>query len=601
MTIARAQAIGLPSKYAWENMVGLLKVNGGAQQLYDMFHDNNGSDNFIQQLDRLFGTNDFMFRVNSPELHSRIMEVMNDVDIDTTGCEIDPLGWVYEQHLRTGASTARDLGQFFTSRSICKYMVELCDPHIRDDGTPETICDPTMGTGGFLTTIIRRYSTQFSVNWHEYVNSIHGCDSDGKVAAIARMNVFMETNGVISLNMITRNSLYDGLPARMYDILIANPPFGLHEIEYDRCCEEIHNFDVVCTDSDTLFLQLVMMSLAPGGRAAIIMPGTFLDGAGQSVIMTRRRLIEDFCITHIIEMRGNVFTNTTITTFIIVFTNNEFSTGDITVMRLTKNPDSNAIHNEIIDTITRQDIDRNNFSLDLRYYISQPILREPVTPEEVNVSKQMFKLVDVCEIRHGKSISPSLFTSEGLAVIKQKNISSGRLIISQKQDYIPRDIASKYVQPIPGDVVISTAYDCGRCALVNTRDWILTNHICIVRSCDTAQLRPMYLFWYLYSGGFYDMMQYVQHGIGVKGIRCDDINNAMIYVPSVDEQDAIIARFVSCITRSREAHMQIATLTQEISRLVIDMRRVLNPLFNDDAVPEHQSLTRAQRSVFPII
>jgi len=44
-----------------------------------------------------------------------------------------------------------DLGKYFTHRKVIKYMVELCDPKIKADGSIETILDPTMGTGGFLT------------------------------------------------------------------------------------------------------------------------------------------------------------------------------------------------------------------------------------------------------------------------------------------------------------------------------------------------------------------------------------------------------------------------------------------------------------------
>jgi hypothetical protein len=54
-------------------------------------------------------TVDFIFSVKSPESHKKIMTIMNRVNIDTIECEIDLLGWVYEQHLKIGATVARSL------------------------------------------------------------------------------------------------------------------------------------------------------------------------------------------------------------------------------------------------------------------------------------------------------------------------------------------------------------------------------------------------------------------------------------------------------------------------------------------------------------
>ena len=58
-----------------------------------------------------------------------ILEILDKVSMSDVDCQMDTLGWVYEQHLKTGASSAgRDLGQFFTDRFICEYMTNLCKP-----------------------------------------------------------------------------------------------------------------------------------------------------------------------------------------------------------------------------------------------------------------------------------------------------------------------------------------------------------------------------------------------------------------------------------------------------------------------------------------
>ena len=77
---------------------------------------------------------------------------MKSLDINNLSEKYDLIGLIYERHLKTGSSGSgmRDLGQYFTNRQVIEFMVKLCDPK---EG--ETIADPTMGTGGFLTMCVK--------------------------------------------------------------------------------------------------------------------------------------------------------------------------------------------------------------------------------------------------------------------------------------------------------------------------------------------------------------------------------------------------------------------------------------------------------------
>jgi len=600
MTIDRAVAIGLPIKYAWESIMDLYEHDDGAQLAYDMFHDSNNPDNIMSQFDRLFGTIDFIFSVSSPESHKKIMTIMNRINIDTVECEIDLLGWVYEQHLKTGATVARDLGQYFTNRSICKYMIELCDPHIKEDGTMETICDPTMGTGGFITTAIKHYEANAHVDWCACIDAIHGCDSDREVVAIAQMNMFMETKGMRARNVLLRNSLYDGLPKRKYDVIVANPPFGLKNIVYDQCCAAIRCFDIRSKKSEPLFLQLVMASLAQGGRAAIILPTAFLDGVGAPFINTRKQLITDFHVTRIIHISSNTFMNTKAGTSIITFSNDEYSTGDIEVIRITSDRAQHGdIHETIIGTISREDIEQSgDFSLDLGRYTMQFLVTDPSMSDHAMHLSRIHTINDVCYLIPGTQVSAKSFIYDELAVIKQANMSSGQLVLTDEQEYAARNTPKKHARPMLDDIVISTAYDCGCCARVTTTGWVISCDTYILRARDRAFINPQYLFWCIYSGGFYEMMQTLQRGTGVQHIRKDDIRNAPIYVPPMEEQLTIIDRLNARAARKDEIRAQISILRQEMTQLQISARHDLNPLFDDTHV-DPPSQSRAKRDIFP--
>lgn len=62
----------------------------------------------------------------------------------TSSEEIHTLGHLYESMLKEMRDTAGDSGEFYTPRSVVRFMVEVIEPRIG-----ETVFDPACGTGGF--------------------------------------------------------------------------------------------------------------------------------------------------------------------------------------------------------------------------------------------------------------------------------------------------------------------------------------------------------------------------------------------------------------------------------------------------------------------
>ena len=133
ITAERVSFFGVPEVFAWENLLHEARTqDAGLQRAIDRFFHTE-TDCLVAHFDRLFGTNKFQFDVKDKKMglqkHLEILEILDKVNMSEVDCEIDMLGWVYEQHLKTGSSSAgRDLGQFFTDRFICEYMTELCKP-----------------------------------------------------------------------------------------------------------------------------------------------------------------------------------------------------------------------------------------------------------------------------------------------------------------------------------------------------------------------------------------------------------------------------------------------------------------------------------------
>ncbi len=435
LTREKAGAIGLPVEFAWESIMETLRTRGMSLAL-EAFRNPSGGDCLVNHFDRLFGTDKFPFDINKEIKHKEILEALNDVNLAEVDCEMDILGWVYEQHLQTGSKAARDLGQFFTDRSICTYMVDMCKPKFKSAGVPETVCDPTMGTGGFLTTYVKFFNKTHPgvVNWTVQEKEIHGCDTDPKVAAVSRLNFFLETQGSRSSNLLTQDSLYEDLPQTKYDVILANMPFGVKGLKYAECCARVKALHLDGTKSEPLFLQLMLVSLALGGRCAVVVPDGMLFNTSKCHNGTRKYLLDHFDKVRVIKMEGKFFMNTGIKPSILYFENTGSATTTVEFWEAERN-EKGEIRETLILSVPRSSID-DTCSLDVRRHI------ESEKPVANLTGFPMVKLSDVSDLYSGKANRDAdsgdipFFASSGSVGKRDKHNFEGKYVITARTQSI---------------------------------------------------------------------------------------------------------------------------------------------------------------------
>ena len=393
MTRAKVTSLKVPEKFAWETIIEMVQTkNGGVQKALDYFYHPQ-EDCLVVHFDRLFGTDKFSFDIKNPQKHKEILEILNAVNMAEVDCQMDILGWVYEQHLKTGSSSAgRDLGQFFTDRFICEYMTTLCKPGFKGEGIPESVCDPSMGTGGFLTAFIKYFKKNHAdkpIDWSVQEKEIHGCDTDPRVAGVSRLNLFMETGGNPTTNLRTHDSLYGDLIQTGYDIILANMPFGLKGIKHAECCERVKDLKIRGTKSEPLFLQLMMVSLNKGGRCAVVVPDGMLVNSSTCHNDTRKYLLSHFELKRVIKMKGQFFMNTGIQPSILFFEKTGNPTEAVEFWEVVKG-DKGEIEETFVVSVPRTKIDAT-YSLDMRRYLEVKAAANPA-------GFPMVKLGDLFEI-----------------------------------------------------------------------------------------------------------------------------------------------------------------------------------------------------------
>jgi hypothetical protein len=387
MNLERCRALGIPKEFAWESILETLrKKKGGNQLALDAFYTPSGADYLLTYFDSLFETHAFRFDVKDTAKHAEILEIFDAINLDSRHKATDVLGEIYEQHLGTGSGNSRDLGQFYTDRSLCHYMVSLAKPGFKTPGVPETIWDPSMGTGGLLTAALQSYDGK-GVDWSVQQKQIYGCEIAPEVAGLARVNLFLESNGHRFGNLRTYDSLADKNNKLQsgYDIILANPPFGLDKINLKTCCERVQKFKLKTAKSEPLFLLLMMASLNPGGRCVVVLPDGTLNAKQPRHI--RKYLLDHFNLMKVIKTDSEFFVNSSIQPSILFFEN----TGPTTEIEFaTVKKVGSTVEETLVRTVSVNMLNEI-YAFDARFCHDSPTRYNPKSMHPVVKFGDMFK------------------------------------------------------------------------------------------------------------------------------------------------------------------------------------------------------------------
>lgn len=184
----------------------------------------------------------------------------------------------------------RDIGEFRTPTDINKLVIGLLKPK-----AGESIYDPCCGTAGFLTAACDYLRSQAHHGFTRNGDAglvVSGRDIDGFACLIASARLIL--SGVTDARLDSGNSLeQEPVPeplTRGYDLIACNPPWGVRVPHAGR-----QHFAIPTDDATGLFVQHVLGQLKPEGRAAIIVPQSFLFqkssiGKVRSWILKQHRL-----------------------------------------------------------------------------------------------------------------------------------------------------------------------------------------------------------------------------------------------------------------------------------------------------------------------
>jgi type I restriction-modification system DNA methylase subunit len=545
----------IDEKFSFENiLIGDDKKEIGDQDFYNKIYDNDKPYScLIGILFNKFGYTNIKFQVKGIYNLKLIYQKLAEIDIEKLDNEYDIIGTIYELHLRSGTSNSmRDLGQYYTHRKVIKYMIELCNPIVKDDGTIETILDPTMGTGGFLTMAVKYLNNHAKkkIDWKKNKDNIIGFDIDDNVTNMARLNVLLETGELCTDTIVKQDTLhYDlRLPSdkilEKVDVILANEPMGLKGIVHDSCCKRIKNLNIKGTKAEPLFLQLFMEALNKDGRCAVIVPDGVLFTESNFHQATRKHLIENFNLKKVISLQDkDFFMNTGVKTSILYFENNgktkevEFCeiklvSGDVKEESILK-----AKYEELIDK--KYSLFVNKFKVEKK--------------EDYGDVKWM-KLGDVCELIKGVKKRSIDGKEDGLYPLYYCSIL-GNLFLNT-YDYDGEGI------------IINKTNGSGKAMVYYGHDKYNVGQTTIHFKSNIKNVMTKYIYYYLYHN--IEILQKQYKGSNQKSIVEHDLFNIIIPVPSINFQQKIVEK-LDILSSNIENSKKMIEEQKEIMKMYIEI------------------------------
>jgi len=263
-------------------------------------------------------------KINSPVHLAKVLQMVGNENWYMM--EGDFKGAIYEAILeKNGQDKKSGAGQYFTPRALIKAMVEVTDPKIT-----ETVADPACGTGGFLLAAFEHMKPQSKeIAKQSFLknNALFGADNTALVVTLASMNLYLHDIGTDKSPIICQDSLLD-TSDRMYDVILANPPFGTRpqgSVAVDSARPEF----IKTSDNQVNFLQHIMSIVKTGGRVAVVLPDNVLTD-GNATAKVREKLLEDFNLHTILRLPTGIFYANGVKTNVLFFEKGE-KTKDIWV------------------------------------------------------------------------------------------------------------------------------------------------------------------------------------------------------------------------------------------------------------------------------
>jgi type I restriction enzyme M protein len=284
----------LPKGYRWGELAkreGLDQLDYYKRLLLDL-----GKPEIKDGLVRAIFT-DAQTRLRKP---TNLKALTSSIDqLDWYSAREEGLGNLYEGLLEKNASDKKSgAGQYFTPRPLIDCVVRLMQPK-----AGEVVQDPAAGTAGFLVAADRNikavtddlYKLSEQKAFFQRNNAFIGAELVPDTHRLCMMNLLL--HGIEGGVDLADTLSPDGERLSKADLVLTNPPFGTKK-GGGRPTRSDFSVTADTSNKQLAFVEHVVRTLKPGGRAAVVVPDNVLfeDNAGRRL----RTWLMELCNLHTI-------------------------------------------------------------------------------------------------------------------------------------------------------------------------------------------------------------------------------------------------------------------------------------------------------------
>jgi type I restriction enzyme M protein len=518
----------------------------------------------------------------------------------------DILGEAYEEVIKD-VMTGKVLGQFFTPPKVKQMMIKLIDPQLKTDGTIEKIFDPAMGTGGFLISSLRHLLQQsktkgIKMNWDFISNEgLGGREAEPDTYQLAISNMLISSGHMF--NVLEKGDSIRNPITNKYDIILANPPFGIDGLIYNEILHPLRNeyMPIKSNSAVPLFLQAIIHMLKANGRCALVLPdGKELFSKSNELVNIREYLMKTCDLKEIIYLPSGVFTHTSIKTCVLYFVKkregNETLETKIKYSKVNqKETDRQYIfskthqtskvkfydyntENEVKHLLLEVDIDsisKKGYSLNYAEYLKDENEDNEIYEDGVIVKT----LEEVCNYEIGGTPSrskPEYYENGNNLWVSVRELNGG-YIYDTKEKINDIGVKKSNVKLYDiGTILFSFKLSIGKTAIVGTPMYS-NEAITGIKSKNPDILDNMYLYYYLSTTNF------KQIGSGMLGqgsLNKKSLGKIKIPIPSIKHQKEIVNYLLDIDAKNKQLEIEIENNKKQAQLFISGI--VKTPLISQD-------------------
>jgi type I restriction enzyme M protein len=211
--------------------------------------------------------------------------------------------------------------EYYTPHAVAKIMAAILVPHVQQGKINNVSCyDPSAGSGTLLMNIAHAIGEQRC--------SIYSQDISQKSSSLLRLNLILNNlvhsiPHIIQGNTIQHPYHKDGKALKQFDYIVSNPPFKMDFSDFrneldtkehqERFFAGVPNIPKAKKNGMAiylLFLQHIIHSLKPGGKAAVVVPTGFITAQSGIDKKIREKLVKEKMLAGVVSMPSNIFATT---------------------------------------------------------------------------------------------------------------------------------------------------------------------------------------------------------------------------------------------------------------------------------------------------